>query len=404
VNIAGLNITIDARRIRDFGVGTYIRNLLQALAAAGTDHHYHVICSPEDTRQFADLPANFETVVYPRRDSSRLDHFALPRLIRRLRTDVTHIPFHRVPLLLDKPYAVTIHDLSSLFYDDASALLHTVRGFRLRRGLERADGIIAVSGATQRDVMNLVPKAAARIRLIYNAPDPLFVQRRPPEGALSPGSAVAAGPQDAARERHRILERYQIRYPFLLYAGSIRPQKNIPRLIEAFAVARSSLENHGGFRDLRLIIIGDEISRHPDVRRAVIHSRVEHCVRFLGFIPFDTLRIFHELATAFVFPSLYEGFGLPPLEAMASGTPVIASAVSSLPEVVGGAAMLVNPENVFDIARGITEVLLNDGLRAELIVRGRKQAASFSWARTADEVLKLYEELGAKVPNGRQST
>jgi glycosyltransferase involved in cell wall biosynthesis len=383
-----VNIAIDARRIRDFGVGTYIRNLLQALAAARTSHRYYVICSPDDTRQFADLPANFETVVYQRPDSARLDHFALPRLIRRLGTDVTHIPFHRVPLMLAKPYAVTIHDLSSLFYDDAAGLLHTVRGFRLRRGLERADGIIAVSGATQRDVMNLVPKAAARVRLIYNAPDPLFLQRRLPDDAT--------GPQGASRERHRILERYQIRYPFLLYAGSIRPQKNIPRLIEAFAVARSGFENHGGYRDLRLIIIGDEISRHPDVRRAVIHSRVEHCVRFLGFIPFDTLRIFHELATAFVFPSLYEGFGLPPLEAMASGTPVIASAVSSLPEVVGGAAMLVNPENVFDIARGITEVLLNDALREELIVKGRKQAASFSWARTADEVLKLYDELGAK--------
>jgi glycosyltransferase involved in cell wall biosynthesis len=300
---------------------------------------------------------------------------------------VTHIPFHRVPLLLGKPYAVTIHDLSSLYFDDASGLLHAARGFRLRRGLERAGRIITVSGATQRDVMNLVPDAAARIRLIYNAPDPLFLERR------LPGNGGTTGPQETARERHRILERYQIRYPFLLYAGSIRPQKNIPRLIEAFAVARSGLENHGGYRDLRLIIIGDEISRHPDVRRAVIHSRVEHCVRFLGFIPFDTLRIFHELATAFVFPSLYEGFGLPPLEAMASGTPVIASAVSSLPEVVGGAAMLVNPENVFDIARGITEVLLNDGLRQELIVKGRKQAASFSWARTADEVLKVYEEL-----------
>jgi glycosyltransferase involved in cell wall biosynthesis len=382
-----VRIAIDGRRIRDFGVGTYIRNLLQALAAAATAHHYHVICSPEDTRQFADLPGNFETVVYARRDSSRLDHLELPRLIRKLRADVTHIPFHRVPLFLDKPYAVTIHDLSSLFYDDASGLLHAIRGFRLCRGIERAGGIIAVSGATQRDVMNLVPSAAARIRLIYNAPDPLFLQRRFTD---SPGATAA---QDTARERHRILERYQIRYPFLLYAGSIRPQKNIPRLIEAFAVARSGLENHGGFRDLRLIIIGDEISRHPDVRRAVIHSRVEHCVRFLGFIPLDTLRIFHELATAFVFPSLYEGFGLPPLEAMASGTPVIASAVSSLPEVVGGAAMLVNPENVFDIARGITEVLLNDSLREELIRRGRKQAASFSWARTADEVLKLYEEL-----------
>jgi glycosyltransferase involved in cell wall biosynthesis len=120
---------------------------------------------------------------------------------------------------------------------------------------------------------------------------------------------------------------------------------------------------------------------------------VEHHVRFLGFLPLDTLRIFHELAIAFVFPSLYEGFGLPPLEAMASGTPVIASSVSSLPEVVGGAAMLVSPDNVFDIARGITEVLLDDELRNELIVKGRKQAASFSWARTAQEVLGLYEEL-----------
>lgn len=390
-----MNIAIDARRIRDFGVGTYIRNLLHALAAAGSGHHYNIICSPEDLPEFANLPANFQTCPYSRRDSSRTDHFALPRLLRSLRTGVTHIPFHRVPLLLDKPYVVTIHDLASIFYDDATGILHAAHRFRLRRGLARAGRIITVSGATQRDVMNLAPEAADRVRLIYNAPDPLFLQRRVPAANAPP-----RGPQELSRERHRILERYQIRYPFLLYAGSIRPQKNIPRLIEAFAVARSNLENHAGYRDLRLIIIGDEISRHPDVRRAVIHSRVEQCVRFLGFIPFDTLRIFHELATAFVFPSLYEGFGLPPLEAMASGTPVIASSVSSLPEVVGGAAMLVNPENVFDIARGITEVLLNDQLREELIVKGRKQAASFSWARTAEEVLKVYRELGAQRPKG----
>ncbi len=248
--------------------------------------------------------------------------------------------------------------------------------------------IIAVSSATQRDVVNLVPDVETRIRLIYSAPDPQFLERR------LPSDARAAGPDAAARERARILERYQIRYPFLLYAGSIRPQKNIPRLIEAFAVARDLLKEHERYKDLRLIVIGDEISRHPDVRRAVIQSRVESCVRFLGFIPFDTLRIFHELAVAFVFPSLYEGFGLGPLEAMASGTPVIASAVSSLPEVVGGAAMLVNPENVFDIARGITEVLTNEELRRGLISKGRKQAASFSWDRTAKEVLEVYEEAG----------
>jgi glycosyltransferase involved in cell wall biosynthesis len=384
-----VKIAIDARRIRDFGVGTYIRNLLQALAALGLPHEFPLICSAEDKAQFVGLPPNFHCVIYNRKDDSRLDHFELPRLLHGLRAQVTHIPFHRVPLMMPKPYLATIHDLSSLFFDDASGLLHAAHVFRLRRGLERADRIITVSGATQRDVSNLVPSAASRIRLIYNAPDPQFMERR------LPSDARAAGPEAAARERHRILERYQIRYPFLLYAGSIRPQKNIPRLIEAFAVARSSLENHPAYRDLRLIIIGDEISRHPQVRRAVIQSRVEQSVRFLGFIPFDTLRIFHELALAFVFPSLYEGFGLPPLEAMASGTPVIASAVSSLPEVVGGAAMLVNPENVFDIARGITEVLTNDELRESLIAKGLKQANSFSWARTAREVLDLYEELGA---------
>lgn len=374
-----MKIAVDVRRIGDFGVGTHIRNLLNAIATNGCSHEFQLICGAAESAQFAHLPANFQTIAYERKDSDRLDNFALPLLLRRLKVDLTHIPMHRVPLFLPRPYVVTIHDLSSLFYDEAKGLLHEAHIFKLRRGLERAARIVAVSGATQRDVGELAPAAAQRTRIIYNAPDPLFMERR-------------ASASDAARERHRVVERYQIHYPFLLYAGSIRPQKNIPRLIEAFSVVRASLENHRGFKDLRLIIIGDEISRHAAVRRAVIHSRVENRVRFLGYVPFQELRVFHELATAFVFPSLYEGFGLPPLEAMASGTPVIASAVSSLPEVVGGAAMLVNPENVFDIARGITEVLLNNDLRDSMIVKGRKQAASFSWSRTAREVVALYEE------------
>ena len=378
-----MKIAIDVRRIRDFGVGTYIRNLLQAIAQENTPHRFHLICSADDATQIPPLPENFQVEVYNRRDSSRADHVGLPLLLSKLRVDLTHIPFHRVPLLMPKPYVVTIHDLSSVFYDDATGMLHAARVFRLRRGLERAQRIIAVSGATERDVVNLVPQAASKVRLIYNAPDPQF---------LEPGRS---GDAAVAKERQLICERYQITYPFLLYAGSIRPQKNIPRLIEAFAVVKQKLEGHKGFGDLRLIIIGDDISRYPNVRRAVIQSRVEHCVRFLGFIPLETLRIFHEMAAAFVFPSLYEGFGLPPLEAMASGTPVVASRVSSLPEVVGGAAMLVNPENVFDVARGITEVLLNNELREELIDKGRRQAARFSWARTAREVLEVYEEAGS---------
>lgn len=379
-----MKIAIDVRRVRDFGVGTYIRNLLQALVHEGPQHQYELICYPDDQHNFRNLPGNFHVHRDARRDSSRWDHFDLPRLISRIQPDVTHIPFHRVPLFLRAPYVVTIHDLSSLFYDEAKGLLHQARIFRLKRGIERAKRIIAVSSATQRDTIELCPSVEDRVRLIYSAPDPEFFEHNLPSDARS------AGPDAAIRERQRILERYQIHYPFLLYAGSIRPQKNIPRLIEAFSVARAKLGPE--FDDLRLLIIGDDITRHPEVRRAVMLSRVENRVRFLGYVPFSTLRIFHETATAFVFPSLYEGFGLPPLEAMASGTPVIASSASSLPEALGGAALLVNPENVFDIARGIKDVLTKPELREEMIAQGLVQARKFSWAKTARLVLRVYEE------------
>src|SRR6185436_8173981 len=134
----------------------------------------------------------------------------------------------------------------------------------------------------------------------------------------------------------------------------------------------------------------DYLAAHSDLRRSVIRSRVQQRVRFLGFVPVETLRIFYRSAAAFVFPSLYEGFGLPPLEAMAQGTPVVTSNVSSLPEVVGDAAVLVNPENVFEIARGIRQALLDTDLRKLLIERGRHRVAGFSWDRAADRILEIY--------------
>ena len=246
---------------------------------------------------------------------------------------------------------------------------------RFRRGLARAKRVIAVSDATKRDVEEELGIPAHRIRRVYNAPDPAFF----------------AGGVDAG-ERERMLERYQINYPFLLYAGNVRRQKNVPRLVEAFAVARERLASHPKYRDLRLVIIGDQISRHPAVRQAVVKSRIETHVRFLGFVPFDTLRCFYQSAAVFAFPSRYEGFGLPPLEAMACGTPVVTSNVSSLPEVVGDAAVQVNPENVFEIARGISEALLNEDLRERLKQKGPEHARRFSWDRTAKEVLEIYRE------------
>lgn len=385
-----LKIVIDARRIRDFGIGTYIRNLIHALAKTDQNNQYHVVVSSLQAPLLTGLPPQFQIATYNQDDTRPAEEIAFPLFLRRFSASVYHIPLSRVPFFMPKPYVVTVHDMADLLFSQESGMRMNIRRYRFRRSLLRAGKVLAVSAATRRDVVQTLGIPPDRVRLVYSAPAPEFFQRG------HTAVAHAAGPETEEHERHRILERYQINYPFLLYAGNIRPQKNIPRLVEAFAVVRNELANHPEYSDLRLIIIGDQIARNPAVRHAVIHSRVENCARFLGFVPFDTLRVFYECAAAFVFPSLYEGFGLPPLEAMASGTAVVASNVSSLPEAVGDAAMLVNPENVFDIARGIREVLLNPGLRARLVAKGKEQAAHFSWEHTAREVIEVYEEVARK--------
>jgi glycosyltransferase involved in cell wall biosynthesis len=342
-----LHIVIDGRRIRDFGIGTYIRSLIHALGGIDRDNRYTIVSNPAGIGELKGLPENFSTALYARNDHSGFDHLAFPFFLRGLSPDLVHIPLNRVPLLMIRPYVVTVHDMANLLFpEEASDLRMQLRRYRFRRGLVRADRVIAVSEATKRDVENVMGIPPARIRRVYNAPDPGFFER----------GSKGNGP-------------------------------------EAFAVVRDQLAGHPSLKDLRLVIIGDNISRYPSVRQAVIKSRVENAVRFLGFVPFDTLRCFYESAAAFVFPSRYEGFGLPPLEAMACGAPVVASNVSSLPEVVGEAAVQINPENVFDIARGIREVLLDEELRARLIRRGREQAARFSWNWTARQVLEIYREV-----------
>ena len=297
-----LRIVIDVRRIHDFGIGTYIRNLVQALAAEDPYNRYTLVISPTNLRDLPALPENFQVATYGRSDKDFADHLAFPAFLRQIPADLRHIPVNAVPLLMQRPYVVTIHDMASLLFNPQVGFRSHLRQYRFRRGLVRAERVIAVSAATRRDVENLMGVPPDKIRLVYSAPNPAFFKRGP--GA----DARAAGPATEDSERHRILERYQIHYPFLLYAGAIRPQKNIPRLVEAFAIARAQLMSHPEYKDLRLIIIGDEISRYPAVRQAVMQSRVEEVVRFLGFVPFDTMRVFYESAVAFCFPSLYEGF------------------------------------------------------------------------------------------------
>jgi glycosyltransferase involved in cell wall biosynthesis len=249
-----------------------------------------------------------------------------------------------------------------------------------KRVLSRAARIFAVSNFTKNDIHRLFNIPPEKIEVVYNAIDDRFRQ----------GHATDA-------DREFIAERYQVNYPFILYAGRISPHKNIVRIIEAFSALRAELEKEQKYQDLKLIIIGDELSSHPDLRRTVIKSGVQNDVRFLGFVPIDVLRIFYDAAKIFVFPSLYEGFGLPPLEAMAHGTPVVTSNTTSLPEVVGNAAVLVNPENVFDIMRALHRVLVDQALRDRLKQRGYEQAARYSWDASVQRILQVYTEVGRGV-------
>ncbi len=371
-----LHIAIDARRLGDFGIGTYIRNLVRSLAGLDHENRYTLIVRDKAAGEFADLGPNFQTVEYAPSDTEVLQNAAFPYFLRPFHADLFHIPLNSVAYWMPRPYVLTIHDMSTLLFPSRGDLHSAMHAERYRRGAARAARIIAVSHSTRRDIENVLRIPPERIRTIYSAPDPAY---RPDDS-------------DSSNDE-QILQRYSIRPPFILYAGTVRPQKNVGRLVEAFAVIRAELENHPRYRDLRLVIIGDELSKYPALRRAVIASRVEPFVRFLGFVPIDTLKVFYRAAEVFAFPSLYEGFGLAPLEAMACGTPVVASDLPALVEAVGEAAELVSPDNVFDVARGLRSLLLDDDRRRELAERGRAHALQFHWDRTTRAVLDVYREI-----------
>jgi glycosyltransferase involved in cell wall biosynthesis len=374
-----VRVAIDTRRIRDFGVGTYIRNVVRTLGRIDRENEYLLIGPPEPLREIGDLPSNFLNLPYSLPDTSLRNYFRFQAMLRKFRCDVLHVPhLFSSPQYIPCRYVLTVHDLLDHFYPPPgeSATRRALRFHFTRRVLCRAQRIFAVSNSTRNDIGHLFRIPLDKVEVIYNAIDERF--RR--------GHATDA-------DRQLIAGRYQVNYPFLLYAGNIRPHKNVIRIIEAFSALKTELEKEGRFPDLKLIIIGDELSKHPDLRRAVVRSGVSNDVRFLGFLPIDVLRIFYDTAKVFVFPSLYEGFGLPPLEAMAHGTPVVTSNASSLPEVLGKAAVLVNPENVFDIMRALHRVLLDQPLRERLKRAGYAQALAFSWESSVARILGVYRQV-----------
>ena len=371
----------------EFGVGTYIRNVVRTLARLDRDGEYFLVGSPAKVAEFGALPPNFHMVSLNEGDNTLKGMLAFRTIVKRLACDVVHIPhLFWIPRGLDCPYVLTVHDLLEHMYGsrDASSLRRSLHFYLTRRVLRKAARVIAVSQFTKNEIEKLLAISDERIEVVYNAIDERFLH----------GHATDA-------DRDLIAQRYLVNYPFILYAGAIRPHKNVVRIIEAFSALKSELLKEQQFPDLKLIIIGDDLSSHPRLRRTVVRSCVQHDVRFLGFVPIDVLRIFYDVAKVFVFPSLYEGFGLPPLEAMAHGTPVVTSNTSSLPEVAGNAALLVNPENVFEIQRGLQRALLDPALRAQMKQRGYEQAQRFSWTASVSRILEIYREVaGDRVSRG----
>ncbi|MEW5983330.1 MAG: glycosyltransferase family 1 protein [Acidobacteriota bacterium] len=371
---AAVRIAIDVRKLRDFGIGTYIRNLLKYLSRLDRDTEYVLLCRPVDRNALRELGPNFRPLAHASRPYSLREQVSVPARLMQEAVDLFHAPHYVLPPLVPCKSVVTIHDCIHLMFPQylPNRLAYTYARASLWTAAHKAERILTVSETSKSDILRYCSVPAERVVVVYNAIDDRFAVQPPLELV------------------DRTRERYQLDGPFALYVGNIKPHKNLERLIDAFHLVRRE-----GFERLKLLIIGDQILKYPRLRRAVDRYKLHKHVRFLGFVPDETLAALYRLATVFVFPSLYEGFGLPPLEAMASGTPVVTSNCSSLPEICGDAAVLVDPYDAASIADGIRQVLVDPGLRASLSERGLARVRHFSWESSIRKVHDVYMHVAA---------
>ena len=374
---ACLRIAIDARKLHDYGIGTYVRNLIGELAVQTDEARYVLLCRPEDEELCQSFGPRFEALVERAGNYSVREQFSVPMTLRRARVDLFHAPHYVVSPLTTIPYVVTIHDCIHLRFPQylPSQVARVYAQVMMRTAARRARRVLTVSEASKDDIRHFLGVPDSKVEVIHNAID----------------AGIAAPPTEEAITR--VCQRFQLTSPFILYAGNIKPHKNVDRLIEAYSILRRR-----GYEQAKLLIIGDEISKYQNLRRLVHRFQLHQHVRFFGFVPEATLAVLYRKAVMFVFPSLYEGFGLPPLEAMAAGTPVITSKVSSLPEVVGDAALLVDPMDAGAIADAMARLLDDDALRRDLIRRGHERARAFSWTRSVARTREVYGEVLASIP------
>jgi glycosyltransferase involved in cell wall biosynthesis len=356
---------------RNAGVSQYIHWLMTTLPGIAPDmrftafggdaargYHGWGVCSPHTQKDAAAARILWEQT-------------ALPRQARRQQLDLLHSPVYAGPLIGRTPQVVTLHDLSfylfpHLFPPARRAYLQRIT----RETTRRAAAIIAVSASTARDAVEILKVPPDRVRVIPNGVNP---DLKPPTEEM-----VAS-----LRTRLGLPERY------ILYLGTLEPRKNLPVLIQAYAQARRSGVEHG------LVLAGGRGWYDEPIDAALHEAGVADHVLLPGYIPAEDLSALYGGADLFVYPSLYEGFGLPPLEAMACGTPVLTSNVSAVPEIVGHAGVTVNPREPEQMAAELVALLADDERRKLLAAAGLERAALYSWENTARRTASLYGEVAA---------
>ncbi len=360
-----MRIGFDARAIRYRGIGTYSRNLL--LRFADTDIEFVVFC--QDEEKGAIPSASTFTLVSANTDPvSPGGRRALRSLVEKAGVDLLHVPSPWAPSPSPVPLVATIHDVTPLLYPRSVGFVLRLRYRRqLARTLAEASRIITVSQISYSALSAYSGVDPAKVRVIYNGVSEEFEAQSDPEVL------------QAVRRRYSLPER------FAFWVGDFRPEKNLHFLVQAWGRLQRRLPE-----PLPLVLAGAQTGQFGKIRQEVVRAGLHENVLFPGFIRADDLAAVYSAATVFLFPSLYEGFGLPPLEAMACGTPCVVSNSSSLPEVTGTAAMLFNPVSLDNFEECVVRLLTDPALYEELKRQGRAQSARFSWDKAAEETLAVY--------------
>ena len=366
------------------GIGRYTRGIVGALAALRTTHAFTLVVAgsekeaegsdgsqagPEQARNFRirSLPLShrFWTVIWHRL------RLPLPVNLITGPLDVFHSPDYVLPPVSQAKKVVTVHDLSFLrFPEGAEPRLRRYLSAAVPRSVKEADLVLGDSQSTRQDIVELLGVNPDKVEVIYPGVDRAF---RPIED-----------PQALAAAR----ELYHLDFPFILSVGTLEPRKNLITLLDAYAALRS-----GGAVDHKLVVAGGKGWLYDGIFSRAAELSIQGDVAFLGYVAEEHLPALYCLSDVMVFPSLYEGFGLPPLEAMACGTPVITSDSSALPEVVGKAALMVPAGDGEALAAAINTLLADSDLRKDLVRKGLLRAAEFSWRASAEKLLTVYERL-----------